>query len=120
MTNRERINATVRCEPSDRPPLIEWLGFTPWAQTLDRWRSESGVADLDVARYFGLDRGFLRAPVELGSWPHFDHEILSDGEEEQVYRDWRGPTLRNRKDGNTLPDYVVPGRKPHIWCATYR
>ena len=22
-----------------------WLGFSPWAATLKRWRSESGIAD---------------------------------------------------------------------------
>lgn len=116
MTNRERINATLRCKPTDRPPVIHWLGLIPWAGTLERWRSESGIDDLDVVEYFGFDAGFLHVPVDLGPWPRFEHEVIEDGPYVQTYRDWRGIIMRNRKDGNTLPDYVAnPVSSPADW-----
>ena len=46
MTNRERVIRTLQCLPADRPPFVMWLGFEPWPATLDRWRRESGIADL--------------------------------------------------------------------------
>ena len=105
MTNRERVVATLRCEPTDRPPLIKWLGTVGWSQTIDRWREESGIADLEPATYFGYDRGFLEAPVELGPWPRFETKTLEEDAEYHTYIDWRGITMKNRKDGNTLPEY---------------
>jgi hypothetical protein len=107
VTNRERIVATLKCEPTDRPPLIEWLGTVGWSQTIDRWRDESGIADLELATFFGYDRGFLEAPVQLGPWPHFETTTLEEGEEYHTYVDWRGITMKNRQDGNTLPNYIA-------------
>ena len=116
MTNRERIVAALACQPVDRPPLIEWLGLTAWGRTLDRWREESGIADLNLAEYFGYDRGFLQVPVEYGPFPHFEEEVYEDDGESWTYRDWRGITMRNRRDGNTLPDYVAnPVASPDDW-----
>ncbi len=117
MTNRGRIVAALACRPVDRPPVIGWLGLTAWAATLERWREESGIADLDLAEYFGYDPGFLQAPVESGPFPHFEHEVYEDDGESWTYRDWRGITMRNRKDGNTLPDYVAnPITSPGDWA----
>ena len=106
MTNRERIVATLKCERTDRPPVIDWLGLAPWGETLSRWRDESGVADLEPKAWFGYDRGFLVAPLELGPWPRYEHVVLEESEETVTYRDYRGITIRNRKDGNTLPDFL--------------
>jgi hypothetical protein len=107
MTNRERISATLRCEPTDRPPLINWLGTVGWSQTVDRWREESGIEDLITAEVFSLDTGFQDAPVELGPWPHFETVTLDRDSETHTYVDWRGITMKNRDDGNTLPDYIA-------------
>ena len=116
MTNRERIVSALCCKPTDRPPVMDWLGLLPWPQTLERWRTESGIADLDVASYFGYDHGFLIAPLELGPFPHFDHRVIERTTECQVYRDWRGITIRNRNDGNTLPEYIAnPVSTPSDW-----
>jgi hypothetical protein len=40
MTNRRRIVDTLLCNRVDRPPFMDWIGFQPWPQTLDRWRAE--------------------------------------------------------------------------------
>ena len=116
MTNRERIVASLSCRPVDRPAVIEWLGLVAWPQTLDRWREESGISDLHLADYFGYDPGFLQVPAEYGPFPHFEHVVYEDTDESWTYRDWRGITMRNRRDGNTLPDYVAnPVGSPDDW-----
>ncbi len=55
---------------------------------------------------FAYDLGPLIVPVELGPWPHFEYEVLEESADEITYRDYRGITIRNRKDQNTLPDYA--------------
>ena len=107
MTNRERIAATLRCERTDRPPFMEWLGTVGWEKTVERWRRESGISDLDVAAYFDYDQAIMEAPVELGPWPHFEASVLEEDDRFKTYIDWRGITMRDRKDGNTLPDYIA-------------
>jgi uroporphyrinogen decarboxylase len=106
MTNRERIIETLRSRPVDRPPLAYWLGFAPWPQTLERWRRESGIADLDVERYFGLDRSFQVLDLEYGPYPHFPRETLEETDEYVVFRDWRGIVQRNNKASNSIPDFL--------------
>ena len=57
MTHRERFHRTMRFEPVDRLPMIEWAGW--WSQTLDRWHREGlpqTLTDaLEIRTYWGLD-----------------------------------------------------------------
>jgi hypothetical protein len=106
VTNRQRILNTLQRLPVDRPPLVYWLGFAPWPQTLERWREESGIADLDVERYFGLDRSFQVLDLEYGPYPHFPHETLEETDEYVVFRDWRGIVQKNNRTSNSIPDFL--------------
>ncbi len=116
MTNRERITRTLRCEKTDRPPFIMWLGFAPWAETAARWRQESGVADLDVAKHFGFETFLQGVPAECGPFPRFEERVVREDAEFVVSTDWRGITMRNRRDKGSLPEFLdYPVKTPADW-----
>jgi uroporphyrinogen decarboxylase len=116
MTNRERILNTLRGAPTDRVPFPMWLGFAPWGDALTRWRRESGLADLDLQQVFGFDAFFQTVPVEYGPCPAFVGEVLSEDAEFVVSRDSRGITVRNRRDGASMPEFLAhPVRTAADW-----
>lgn len=119
MTHRERLVRTLGCEPVDRPPFPMWLGFAPWWETLLRWREESGIRDLDGSKLcerFGFEPFFQVPPIEMGPWPHFAQKTLHEDDEFVVSVDWRGITMRNRRDGHSMPDFVAhPIRARSDW-----
>jgi hypothetical protein len=115
-TNRRRIVDTLLCKPVDRPPLVDWLGFTPWAQTLERWRTESGIEDLDVKRHFGLSDFFVLPPIEYGPFPRFEERVLKEDDEFITSVDYRGITVRNRRNGTSMPEWIDhPVKGPADW-----
>ncbi len=117
MTNRERCIKTLLCEPTDRAPFPMWLGFAPWGETMQRWRRESGLADLDLVKYFGFEPFFMGVPAELGPLPHFDAKVLEETPDFVVSTDWRGITMRNRRDGHSMPEFLRhPIRTADDWA----
>ena len=104
MTNRERLVKTLLCQKTDRPPFSMWLGFAPWWETLQRWRRESGITDLDVGTYFGFEPFFSVVPMEYGPLPHFEEKKLEENESFVVTVDWRGIVMRNRLETAPRPD----------------
>jgi len=93
-----------------------WLGFAPWGDALQRWRKESGIADLDLQREFGFDPFFLVVPVEYGPFPGFPATVLSADDEFVVSTDSRGITVRNRRDGASMPEFLAhPVRTTADW-----
>ncbi|HET6485980.1 MAG TPA: uroporphyrinogen decarboxylase family protein, partial [Spirochaetia bacterium] len=95
----------------------DWLGFSPWGQTLDRWRTESGIADLSVPRYFGLDPGFVVPKLEMGPLPHFEERVVSEDPEFITAIDYRGILRRDRRDGASMPEWIGhPVKGPEDWA----
>lgn len=124
MTNRERLIRTLQCQPTDRAPLVSWLGFAPWGETAQRWIDESGFADPRGASAFGpwresllgLEPSFQVVPAEYGPFPHFEARKLSEDAEFVVSTDWRGITMRNRRDGGSMPEWIGhPLKGPDDW-----
>jgi len=116
VNHRERLVGTLTGRPADRPPLPMWLGFSPWGETLERWRRETGDAKLDVARHFGFDPFFAVVPAEYGPFPHFESRKLSEDAEFVVSTDWRGLTRRQRKNSSDMPEFVGhPVKGPDDW-----
>ncbi len=106
MTNRERILNTLLGQTTDRAPFGVGLGFAPWGHTLERWRSESGIADLNPADYFGYDRGFVGVPAEYGPLPHFERKVVHEDAEFITTTDFRGLTVRNLRDHSSMPEFL--------------
>lgn len=103
---KERIMGTLLGEPVDRPPFGCGIGYWPWGQTVDRWKKESGIEDLDVAKYFGYEPDFQSIPINLGAWPPFQREVLAEDDECITVRDPRGIIVKNLRDGSSMPDFV--------------
>jgi len=106
MPSGERI---VRCligEPVDRVPYGVGLGWEPWGETAGRWRQESGIADLNVRKFFGYDAGFALPEMECGFFPKFERLVIEETAEHIVSRDGRGITMRNRRDGGSMPEFL--------------
>jgi len=120
MTHRDRIVGTLLGTPVDRPPLCWWLGFKPWDKTLERWRTETGISDLDPATEIGLDPFFEPAPLEMGPFPRFDPVVVSEDDEFITSLDYRGIKMRNRRDAASMPEWIGhPVSGPRDW-ETYK
>ncbi|MCY3019849.1 MAG: hypothetical protein NTW87_12580 [Planctomycetota bacterium] len=99
----------VRCligEPVDRLPFGVGIGYWPWGETHERWKKETGKADLEVGRELGFDGSFAGPALKPGMWPEFTAEVLEENAEFVVSRDWRGITMRNRRDGHSMPEFL--------------
>ena len=116
MTNKERVIKTLLCEKTDRAPFSAWLGFMPWGETTERWKKESGIADLDTWRYFGFEPFFHCVPAHMGPFPGFASKVLEETEEFVISLDWRGIVARNRRDGGSMPEFMsYPIKTPTDW-----
>jgi len=116
LTCGERLVRCLTGEAIDRVPFGVNLGWEPWGETLDRWRVESGLPDLNVGRELGYDLGFACPALECGPLPHFAEAVLSETAEYIVSRDWRGITMRNRRDAGSIPEFLdYPVKKPADW-----
>ncbi|MBU4198781.1 MAG: hypothetical protein KKG09_10700 [Verrucomicrobia bacterium] len=129
----------IRCLtglPIDRVPYGVGIGWAPWGETLARWKTESGRQDLDPIREFGFDASCAHPSVHAGIFPAYERVLVRDEGELIVYRDERGITMRGRKDGGSMPEFLdypvktradwerlkaerlnsdVPGRIPQDW-----
>jgi uroporphyrinogen decarboxylase len=92
----------------DRPPFGYGLGFGPWEETLERWRRESGIPDLDVSRYFGYEPTFCGVPINMGPWPPFVCEVLAEDEHTVTRRDVFGVVQRSWRVGHgvSVPQFL--------------
>lgn len=88
----------VRCligEEVDRIPFGVGIGWAPWGQTVERWRTESGRADLDPCQELGFDASFACPAIEPGVFPYFEPTVLEETLEFVVSRNERGISMRN-------------------------
>ncbi len=112
----ERLVRCLAGEDIDRVPFGVNLGWWPWGRALADWRLATGCADLDIAKEFGYDAGFVGPALEHGAFPHFEALTIEETAEHIVTRDWRGITLRNRRDGESMPEFLdYPVKTPADW-----
>lgn len=109
----------VRCslgEPVDRLPFGFGLGWYPWGETLERWKSESGNKHLDIFQEFGFDCSFALPAIQPGVFPLFEHKVIEENEQFVTARDEHGITKRNRRDGGSMPEFLdYPVKTPADW-----
>ena len=106
MNSRERLINTLLCKEVDRPPFPMWLGFSPWEQTLDRWKLESGIENLNLTEYFSFEPFFRELDLEYGPFPRFREKVIKEDKEFIFSRDYRGITARRRRDGMSMPEWI--------------
>ncbi len=116
MNLRERFNSTMRFQPADRPPNVE---FGYWDETVERWRDEGLPPDVKpitgsgqddpLARRFGLDMHWLGCILEFnnnGPIPAFEPEVLGEDDTTVTQRGEDGIVSRTPKSGTSVPQYV--------------
>lgn len=107
LTCGERVVRCLTGEPVDHVPFGVGLGWNPWGDTLDQWRRQSGLPDLDLARDLRYERSFANPEIYLGLYPAIkEMEVLSDEGEYLIVRDVRGVLMRTRKDGASIPEWL--------------
>ncbi len=116
LTPGERLVRCLAGQDVDRIPFGVNLGWYPWGEAVANWRHESGQPELDPGQFFGYEPGFAVPTFQSGVFPHFDPLVIEETAEHIVSRDWRGITMRNRKDGGSMPEFLdYPVKNPDDW-----
>jgi uroporphyrinogen decarboxylase len=104
MTERERFLRTMRFESVDRPPFMM---CGPWKSTLERWHAEGLPEGADWLEHLGVPPcRAANVGIETQMHPKFPPEIIEDRGEHVVRRNERGALVRERKDGNSMPEFL--------------
>lgn len=107
MTERDRFLRTFAYEDVDRRPLY-FVG--PWPDTVARWHREGLPADINGSNlhaYFGLEPLKLRyVGADMGPYPRFEEELISEDERFRIFKDAYGRTVRDLKHESTLPEWM--------------
>ena len=109
----------VRCllgEPIDRVPFGVGLGWYPWGEALERWCRESGNPSLAYSVELGYDPSFALPAMYPGIFPHFEPVVIEESDEFIIARNEHGITMRNRRDGGSMPEFLdYPVKTPEDW-----
>jgi uroporphyrinogen decarboxylase len=116
LTPGERVVRCLSGGDIDYVPYGIGLGWSPWGETLANWRQVTGRPDLEPWREFGFEPSFTTPALEAFVLPHFEPQTIREDAEFVVSRDWRGITMRNRRDGHSMPEFLdYPVKTPADW-----
>ena len=102
----ERFIRCITGRPVDRIPYGVGIGWSPWGETMARWKAESGRQDLDLVREFGFDASCALPAMHAGIFPAFEWTLIRDEGDLIVFRNENGITMRGRKDGGSMPEFL--------------
>ena len=111
-THRERLLRTLRFQPVDRVPDLE---FAAWVQTIERWRQEGMAVYATTAwgpirDYFGTDDDEYGPglPIKVGLEPRFERTILENRGTHHIIQDEDGAISEQLKPelGASIPRYL--------------
>lgn len=106
MDQRERYLRTLKFQPADRIPLVEW---PLRAATRSAWEKQGYPQNMSLESFFGLDQYSLGIPINLGMLPVYSKRTISrDG----AYKIWIDETGARRKD---FADQASPGFVTRSW-----
>lgn len=107
MNDRQRFHATMRYQPRDRAPIMDF-GF--WDETLPIWHEQglpSWVNRLTSDEFFGMDSGIEAGGrvvgVVSGLAPAFEEKVLEDRGEYEVRQQADGVQVLRRKFLSSIP-----------------
>lgn len=116
MTCGERVIRCLLGQPVDHVPFGVGIGWWPWGDAMERWRADSGNPELDLTREFGFDGSFTSPAIRPGIFPEFEPAVLEENDDFIISRDGRGITMRNRRDGASMPEFLdYPVKTPADW-----
>ena len=135
LTARERYYAVTHFEPGVRTMLWElvyWVAAverwyreglprSPWSPPIGQ-RPGDGVygdggtfypapptvryRDLDIHSFLSFDKGCVQIPINGRCWPPFETALLEEDDETRLIQSGDGITLRERRDGTSVPQLV--------------
>lgn len=112
----ERLIRCLLGEPVDRVPFGVGIGWHPWGSANQRWRKESGIADLNMRAHFGADEEFLILPAEYGIFPHFEEKVLAEDDTTVTRRTKFGVIKRDVRQGDSMAEWLdYPVHSPAEW-----
>jgi uroporphyrinogen decarboxylase len=105
MTPHQRFLAHLRCQPLDRPPLLE-SGL--WAATVERWMAESGLSREEVLAWQRECDAHADAFVDFSMQPPFEERVLAEDEQTVTRTDRMGQVYREFKDNpeRSMPEFL--------------
>ena len=117
MNNRQRFHATMRYQPRDRVPIIDW-GY--WPETIDRWVREGiptalaepnpNVTAADFYRYFGQDYDYRMVTWSTGPggglMPPFEEKVIEDRGDAEVVQQVDGVRVLRHKKMGSIPQHL--------------
>jgi uroporphyrinogen decarboxylase len=116
LTYGERLTRCLLGEEIDRVPFGVGVGWAPWSETHDRWVRESGNSDLNLYVYPGYEPSWTNPAMESGLFPLFETTIIEETDDIIVLRNLQGITLRTRRDGGSMPEFLdYPVKTPDDW-----
>ena len=87
MLQKERYMNTLKFQPADRIPLVEW----PVREaTMREWVNQGYPAGMSTQEFFGLDAGYVSVPVNMGLHPAFTPVVLEQNEKYKIWTDHLG------------------------------
>jgi uroporphyrinogen decarboxylase len=111
MNARERLIATCKFAPLDRPFRFETIGF--WPETITRWYDEGlpeWAEELTALVHFGMD---LRMLINVGNfenpclYPLFEEETIEETDEYRTRRTSVGNVIKEFKGGqSSIPQFL--------------
>ena len=102
----ERLIRCLTGMPVDRIPFGVGIGWHAWGETTERWRGESGIADLNIAKFIEKDLAFAQVEIESGFFPQFESIVIEETDEYIVERGGDGITKRNLLKFPSMPEFL--------------
>jgi len=119
MNARQRFAATMRYQPRDRSPIMDF-GF--WDETPVIWQEQGLPPNVHPDSFFGMDPQWIVAPINVHLCPQFPYTVLEDREDRELVRDEEGVTKERGKFLGSIPRHLdhtlkdrVSWEKEFIW-----
>ncbi len=108
MNSRERMIATLKFQPIDRVPLVEW---NIRGATMARWVSEGYPQGVSYEKFFDLDPLNVEVPLRMSMYPLFEEKVIEQTERYKIWQDELGAI---RKD---FAETENPGFVTRSWLS---
>ena len=106
----ERVICCLLGEPTDRTPFGVGVGWDPWGETLERWRSECGDTrfnSMAYEEYFSYDKSFALPSFYSGIFPFFEEKIFEETDEYTITQHADGIVRRQYKNTDNMPEFIA-------------
>lgn len=117
MTQRDLFLDIMNYRPFDRLPVVHWH---QWDETTVRWRNEGLPPNMGVREFLGVPPHWTFIGVNVGLFPLFEEQTISETADSRIYRDHEGVVCQAWKGRSNIPHYLDYTLKtPQDWEQHY-